>query len=150
MKTGFINDFYNVSKDKFINKSIYDMINNAKNGKISKDSVPKTYYFLWDDDKIVGLFKIKHYLTDDMKKNYKGHIAYGILKEYRGRGYASRGLKLIIEEAKKIVDDDRICFHCRLNNKASLKVQQKNGAIIKHKDVNGYFTVINIERKNNG
>lgn len=37
--------------------------------------VPQSYYFLWDDDKIVGWFKFRHQLCESLKRN-GGHIGY--------------------------------------------------------------------------
>lgn len=57
--------------------------------------------------KIVGLFKIRHYLNDFLRKG-AGHIGYGILPEYRGKGYAKKGLVLAIEKCKEIIKENEI------------------------------------------
>lgn len=142
-ENGFFNDFYGVSREEFKNNALSKMINRAKGIDLQEDDVAKTYYFLWDDNIIVGLFKIRHYLNNRIR-NYGGHIAYGILKEYRKKGYATKGLELAIEEARKIIKEDEIYLHCRLTNTASLKVQLKNGAKLHHKNEKGYFTRIKI------
>ena len=41
-----------------------------------------------------------------------GHIGYGILPEYRGKGYAKKGLVLAIEKCKEIIKRKRNIFIC--------------------------------------
>ena len=104
--------------------------------------VPDTVYVLEDDQgNYVGIFNLRHYLNDALR-NGAGHIGYGIRKEYRGKGYASAGLALVLEEARKIVPEDEICFSVNKDNPASLKVQLKNGARIDHEDEKEYYTRI--------
>lgn len=100
-----------------------------------------TEYFLWVDDKIAGLFRIRHYLNDFLK-NGPGHIGYGIRKEYRGKGYATEGLKLAIEKAWTIIPEEEIYLSVQKSNPASLQVQLKNGAYIHHEDEREYYTRI--------
>ena len=37
-----------------------------------------------------------------------GHVGYGILPEYRGKGYAKQGLLLAIEKCKELIKEDEI------------------------------------------
>ncbi len=104
--------------------------------------VPDTVFVLVDDEEnYVGIFNLRHYLNDALR-NGAGHIGYGIHKDYRGRGYASAGLALALEEARKIVPEDEIYLSVHLDNPASLKVQLKNGARIDHQDEKEYYTRI--------
>lgn len=105
--------------------------------------VPDTAYVLVDEEDYVGLFNLRHYLNDALKEG-AGHIGYGIGKKYRGHGYATTGLSLIIEEAKKIIPEDEIYISVHKDNPASLTVQKKNGAIIHHEDETSYYTRIKI------
>lgn len=95
--------------------------------------MPDTYFFLWDDDEIVGLFKVRHCLNEYLAKG-PGHIEYEIEKKHRGKGYATKGLKLAIEEAKKIIPENEIYLSVHKKNPASLRVQIKNGAYVHHED----------------
>ena len=104
--------------------------------------VPDTVYVLEDDQgNYVGIFNLRHYLNDALR-NGAGHIGYGIRKEYRGKGYASAGLALVLEEARKIVPEEEIYFSVDKDNPASLKGQLKNGARIDHENETEYFTRI--------
>ena len=106
--------------------------------------IPIYTYFLWIDNNIVGMYHILSRLTEDQKRK-DGHISYTILKEYRGKGYASKGLSLLIEEAKKIIPEEEIYMHTTINNPASLKVMLNNNAYIVKNDEFGIFTRIKIK-----
>ena len=100
-ENGFENKYHDVTKEEFINEVIPKLLKNSEGLDLPDGYVPDTYFFLWDDDKIVGLFKIRHYLNDFLRKG-AGHIGYGILPEYRGKGYAKQGLLLAIEKCKEL------------------------------------------------
>lgn len=116
-------------------------INYSKGIDLPEGYVPSTEYFLWSDDKIVGVFRIRHYLND-LLKNGAGHVGYGIRKQYRGKGYATEGLRLTIEKAWEIIREEEIYMSVYKNNPASLQVQKKNGAYIHHEDDEEFYTRI--------
>lgn len=144
-ENGFENKYHDVTKEEFINEVIPKLLKNSEGLDLPDGYVPDTYFFLWDDDKIVGLFKIRHYLNDFLR-NGPGHIGYCVLKEYRGQGYATKGLRLAIEEAKKIIPEDEIYMSINKDNLASLKVQEKCGAVVVSEtaDGSGYLTRIKL------
>ena len=92
----------------------------------------------------MGLFRIRHRLTEGLAKG-AGHIGYGIRKEFRGKGYATEGLRLTIEKARSIIKEDEIYMSVHKDNPSSLKVQLKNGAYIHHEDENEFYTRIRIK-----
>lgn len=103
--------------------------------------VPDTIFILIDDyGNYVGRFNLRHYLNDFLEKG-PGHIGYIIDTQYRRKGYGTKGLELVLVEAKKIGVREAY-LSCDISNIASLKVQQKNGAIIHHKDEKKYYTRI--------
>lgn len=140
-ENGFTNPDCGVSREEFETSVIPRYMNYSKGICLSTGHVPSTNYFLWEDDIIVGLFRIRHELNDALR-NGAGHIGFGIKKEYRGKGYATEGLKLLIEKAREIIKEDEIYLSVRKSNPASLRVQQKNGAYIHHEDENRYYTRI--------
>lgn len=142
-ETGFENKYYNVSEDEFKNKVIFKLLANSEGRELENGYVPNTYFFLWDDDKIVGLFKIRHYLNEHLIKG-AGHLGYTILAEHRQKGYATRGLKLAIEKCKNIIKEDEIYMSVYKDNIASLKVMLSNGAYIVDETDNEYLTRIKI------
>lgn len=140
-ENGFTNPDYGVSRIDFENIVLPRIINNSKGIDLPNGYVPSTEYFLWNDDIILGLFRIRHKLNDFLR-NGGGHIGYGIKKECRGKGYASKGLSLIIEKAWSIIEEDEIYMSVRKDNIASLIVQKKNGAYIHHEDETHFYTRI--------
>ena len=98
---------------------------------------------MWDDDEIVGLFKVRKKLNDSLREG-AGHIGYGIIKKYRNKGYATRGLKLVIELIKDEIEEDEIYMSVNKNNPYSLKTQLNCGAYIFIENEDHYFTRIKI------
>lgn len=140
-ENGFTNRESGCSREEFEQKILPAYIAASKGIGIPEGYVPQTQFFLWDDDKIVGLFRIRHYLTESLA-NGAGHIGYGIGREYRGKGYASLGLKLTIEKAWEIIPEEEIYMSVSKRNPASLRVQLKNGAYIHHEDEKEFYTRI--------
>lgn len=140
-ENGFGNVFYNMTKEEFIQKGLAKMISFSTEKMLRFDRVPETYFFLWDDDVIVGLFKIRHYLNDSLRDG-AGHIGYGILRQYRGRHYATRGLALALEKCRELVREDEVYLACFKNNVASVRTMLNNGARIVRDDGEIYYTRI--------
>ena len=142
-ENGFENQYYDKTEEEFKEQVIPELINHSKGIDLQDGYVPDTYYFLWDDDKIVGLFKIRHYLNDFLA-NGPGHVGYSILPEFRRKGYATKGLKLAIDKCKEIIPEDEIYLSVYKDNLGSLKVQQNNGAYIVGETEDEYLTRIRI------
>lgn len=140
-ENGFTNPAFGCSKEDFKNQILPGYINASKGIGLQDGYVPETEFFLWNDDVIVGIFRVRHYLNDFLK-NGPGHIGYSIAKSYRGNGYATKGLALTIKEAFKIIKEDEIYMSVQKNNPYSLKVMLNNNAYIHHKDEEEYYTRI--------
>ena len=140
-ENGFFNEWKDVSREDFAEKAIKQMIDYSKGVGLPEGYVPETIYFLWDDKEIVGQFHIRHYLCESLREG-AGHIGYFVDKKYRGRGYATEGLRLTLEKARQIVPEDEIYLRTDRTNHASLRVMQKNGGQIHHKDENKYYVRI--------
>ena len=142
-ENGFLNPFYNVNEDSFYNIIIPKLINYSKGLSLAPMMVPETYFFLWDDNNIVGLFKIRHYLNDILKIS-GGNLSYGILKEFRNKGYATAGLKLAIKKCREIIREDDILMSLHKDNYYSLKVMLNCGAYVCGETEYEYLTKIKI------
>lgn len=140
-ENGFTNPVAGCTREEFEKKVIPQFINISKGIDLPEGWVPGTEFLLWEDDKIVGWFRIRHHLNDFLAKG-AGHIGYGIGKDFRGKGYATKGLALIIEKAWRIIPEDEIYMSVHKDNPASLKAQTNNGAYIHHEDEKEYYTRI--------
>ncbi len=140
-ENGFTNPYFGITREEFENIKLPQIINYSKGIDLPDGFVSETQYFLWDDNTIVGWFRLRHYLNDFLRDG-AGHIGYGIGKDYRGKGYASKGLKLTIEKAWQIISEDEIYMSVHKDNPASLQVQKKNGAYIHHEDAKEFYTRI--------
>nr|MCR5032118.1 GNAT family N-acetyltransferase [Lachnospiraceae bacterium] len=140
-ENGFTNPWHGVSREVFEQEALPGMLKDARGEDLPDWKVPETFYFLWDDDQIVGEFRIRHYLNEALK-NGAGHIGYYIGKPYRGKGYATEGLKRTLEIARKIVPEEEIYLSVHKDNPASLRVQEKNGGYIVGEDEKEFFVRI--------
>ena len=70
----------------------------------------------------------------DALKTGAGHIGYSIKKEFRGKGYGTKGLTLTLDLARKIVPKEEIYLRVLKNNIPSFKAIRNNGAYIAGED----------------
>ena len=140
-ENGFTNKDSGCSFEEFRDLVLPRYINNSMGLNLGQGKVASTEYFLWNDDKIIGLFRIRHSLNEALR-NGAGHIGYGLAKEYRGKGYCKEGLRLVIQKAWDIIPEEEIYMSVHKTNVASLKAQLSNGAYIHHEDDVEYYTRI--------
>ncbi len=140
-ENGFTNPDHGVSREAFFSDTLPRLIGYASGLGLRPGYVPQTTFFLWDEDRIVGLFRVRHCLNDALRDG-AGHIGYGVSPAYRGRGYATRGLALTREKAWPLLSEDEAYLSVNKSNPASLRVQRNNGAYIHHEDDEHYYTRI--------
>ena len=144
-ENGFINDWADISQAEFETVALPTMQAQEEGRNLPAGWVPQTCFFLWDDEEIVGLFHFRHFLCESLVEG-SGHIGYIIGKEYRGRGYGTAGLGLLLNEACDVVPEEEIYLRVNKDNPASLKVMLKNGGYIHHEDADHYFVRMKTER----
>lgn len=140
-ENGFINEWSGISRKDFEEKGITQMIAAAKGEGLPEGYVPETILFLWDDDEIIGQFRIRHYLCESLRCG-AGHIGYYIKKECRGLGYGTEGLRQALQIARSMIPEDEIYLRVNKDNPASLKVMINNGGYIEHQDEMKYYVRI--------
>ena len=64
---------------------------------------------------------------------------YSIKKEYRGKGYETKGLAMFLDIAREIVPEDEIYLRVLKSNIPSFKAINSNGAYIAGEDEKHYF-----------
>lgn len=99
--------------------------------------VAQSIYWLFDGCNPVGMGKIRHELTDNSRIN-GGNIGYAISHPYRGRGYGSALLKLLLKEARTMGINE-IILTIDKNNDASKKVCEKNGGFLFNENEERWF-----------
>ncbi len=128
-ENGLTNSMHGISRQEFEEQKLPEILKHERGEDMPDWMVPETFLHLWEDDKIVGQFRIRHYLNDALREG-AGHIGYFIAKDYRGKGYATEGLRLTLDVARKIIPEDEIYLRVNEDNPASLKVMLKNGGRI--------------------
>ena len=96
--------------------------------KLPEGYVAQSIYWLYDDDIPVGMGKIRHGLTE-MSRINGGNIGYAISRTFRGKGFGSTLLEMLLIEAKKMGISE-IVLTIDKNNEASKRVCEKNGGIL--------------------
>ena len=137
-ENGFINDAYGMSLDEYA-LFVQKCHRESKGIGLPDWKVPQTVYILMQNNTAIGIFKVRHCLNEALK-NGSGHIGYGIRKEFRGQGNASKGLHLAIQELIQFMPEDEVYLSSYKNNPASLKVQINNGCTIHHEDEERVYT----------
>ena len=137
-ENGLTNPYNGISYNEYIEKALPTLISYEHPVNMPDWFVPETYYYVWDEDCLVGEFRIRHRLTETLKTG-AGHIGYSIRKDKRGKGYGTAGLKFTIQIAKAIVPEEEIYLRVNKDNIPSQKVMLNNGAYIAGEDSVHYF-----------
>lgn len=135
---GLTNPYHGITYAEYIEKVLPELMSYEHPEGMPDWFVPETYYYLWDGDRLVGEFRIRHHLTDALRKG-SGHIGYSIRRDERGKGYGTAGLALAVEKAREIVPENEIYLRVNKDNIASQKVMKKNGAYTAGEDETHYF-----------
>ena len=140
-ENGLTNEWNGISREEFASTALPAMIAYSKGEQLPEGFVPETFLFLWNDDEIVGQFRIRHYLCESLREG-AGHIGYFVHKNHRGKGYGKEGLRLTLQMAGNIIPEDEIYLRVNKDNPASLKVMLHNGGYICKEDDAKYYVRI--------
>lgn len=140
-ENGLTNQWHGVSREEFERIALPSMLDAQKGENLPEGYVPETFLFLWEEDEIVGQFRIRHFLCESLRTG-AGHIGYFIKKEFRGKGYGTEGLRLTLQMARGIIPEDEFYLRVNKDNPASLRVMLKNGGYIKAEDESKYYVRI--------
>jgi len=95
-----------------------DYLDKCRSPEQPEGRVPSTTLFLYDDDRFIGVYCIRHYLNDNLKKA-GGHIAYQIIPSERRKGYVKAGLKLVLKWCRENLGLKEALLFCNAKNIAS-------------------------------
>jgi len=90
--------------------------------------VPQTVYWLFIDDRPVGVGKLRHSLTERLRKR-GGHIGYCIRPSERGKGYGEIILgELLLKAREKNISE--VILTCNEDNAFSRRVIEANEGVL--------------------
>jgi len=95
---------------------------------LPEDWVPGTTRFLVYEQRILGLFNLRHWLTEGLLL-FGGHIGYSVRPSERGKGHGTRLLEAAIEMAREL-NIERVLVTCDPKNAASARVIAKCGGVL--------------------
>ena len=127
-ENGFQNNVNGLSYEEYKSWLVKKAQEPELDGIVDGWKVPSTTYWLYADGVPVGFGKLRHCLTDALRKA-GGHIGYGIAPQYRSKGYGKELLRLLIGEAYNR-GIDKVLVTIRLDNKPSQAVALANGGVI--------------------
>jgi predicted acetyltransferase len=93
----------------------------------TSDRVPSTFLVAEVLGEIVGRVSIRHELNDYLRR-LGGHIGYGVLPEFRRRGFATEILRQSLEITSSM-GLDRVLLTCDDNNAGSAKTIESQGGV---------------------
>ena len=90
--------------------------------------VPQTTYWLFSREKPVAIGKLRHRLTDSLRR-VGGHIGYSVRPTERGRSYGNAVLALTLLAARE-KEIDPILITCHEDNARSRRIVERNGGTL--------------------
>lgn len=127
-ENGFMNGMAGKSREEYRAWLCRSALNAEKTEIEDGWRVPQTVYWLYVDERPVGMAKLRIFLTDALRQS-GGNIGYAITPDERGKGYATEMLRLVLKEAaaRGIV---RALITVNNSNPASIRVALKCGGVI--------------------
>lgn len=93
--------------------------------RINPNYSPQTTFGVFDDEKLVGGFVLRHTLKGRLM-NHGGNIGYFVRPSERNKGYGKILLNLALKKAREI-GLEKVLVTCRNDNIGSTRVIESNG-----------------------
>lgn len=106
-ENGLTNPFRGVSWEEYSERVLPRLMSCEDPVDMPDRFAPETYCSLWDGGRMAGEFRIRHRLTEALRCG-AGQAGYSIAKQWRGRGYGTAGLCLVLPLARDIVERERL------------------------------------------
>ncbi len=126
-KEKFIPSFIKVDCSDF-SKMVTCLRNQSQGFDLKDGMVRCSSFWLIEDDLVIGVVNIRHYLTPQLEK-LGGHIGYGIRPSQRLKGHGTEILRQGLKKAKELGIDIAL-ITCDTDNLGSVKVIENNGGVI--------------------
>jgi predicted acetyltransferase len=135
-------DFLDASKF-----NIFEYMDNFRKGiNLPKNYVRATYLWLVDEDEFIGEVSIRHSLTDQLLR-FGGNIGYGIRFSKWNQGLGTLMLALALKYGKDVIGLKKVLITCNDDNKASSRVIEKNGGLLRDKIMNNIDGIERLTRR---
>jgi predicted acetyltransferase len=89
---------------------------------------PQRHYWLVRGGRILGTARLRHPLNDELRQE-GGNIGYDVRPSERGKGYATRLLRLLLDQARS-EGLRSVLLTCNKENLASRRVIEKNRGVL--------------------
>ena len=137
----FTNPVHHMSYDEY-KQWLIEQDNWSKGGELPEGYVPQHCYWLYVDGTPVGFGKIRLGLTPQSRIE-GGNIGYAIGDSYRGHGYGTILVELLLGRAKELGVKE-ILITVKKCNYASKCVSEKNGAFLVKETENWWYLSVKI------
>ena len=111
----------------------------SKGDNLPENYVAQTIFWLFEEDKPVGIGKIRHELNCH-SRTIGGNIGYAIDPVNRGKGYATELLKLLIHKAREIGVKETLLSVEKYNPASKIVIEKNGGKQINENDDRWFFT----------
>jgi predicted acetyltransferase len=90
--------------------------------------VPCTFFWVLEDDEVVGFLAVRHTLNDFLRRQ-GGHIGYSVRPSARRRGHASAALRLGLDHAAAL-GVHQVLLTVEPGNQASRRTIERAGGVL--------------------
>jgi len=126
-ENGFGNEGHSVAYSSF-QTYLQGRIDMRDGADLPDGRVPMTTYWLFRRDRPVAMCKLRHHLTDSLRR-VGGHIGYCVRPSERRKGYGTALLALALQAAGGC-DIPRLLITCNSDNLASRRIAESNGGVL--------------------
>lgn len=144
-ENNYFNPIYGVSYEKYKEWLVKSHEEALQEGLKDGWKVPQTTYWFYADGILAGKGEVRHFLTDALRKR-GGNIGYTIVPDQRGKGFGTKLLELLLNEAK-MMGIEKVLLTIRSDNMASLAAAKANGGVAEYEDEENNETYIWINTK---
>lgn len=126
-QNGFHNDGYTVPYCRFAD-FLARLVDMEEGRGLPDGFVPQTTYWAFVGSRPVGIAKLRHRLTDALRRT-GGHIGYSIRPSERRRGYGTAMLRATLAEAARMGMESAL-LTINEDNRPSWRLVERNGGVL--------------------
>lgn len=135
----FTNPVHNMSYEEYKNWLIVQD-NWSKGDNLPQGYVPQHCFWLVVNNTPIGFGKIRIGLTEQSRLE-GGNLGYAIDSNYRGKGYGTKLLELLLNKAKELKLRSPLVTVKKYNYPSKLVAENNGGVLIKETDMWWYYEI---------